>query len=310
MAELGEPFIEKTWISDEQSSKEKSRGKESITCIFISTLAVVVGSYEFGSCFSLFGSLVNVGAVSGAITSGHMADQFGWKGAGFQKEFIDILRKFRGDNADISHEAAEIQEYLQTLTCMPKVGMLDLFHRRYLHAVTIGVGLMILEQFGGISGIGFYANETFVSAVVRINNETPKQWSILMVAFGGISGIGFYANETFVSAVVRINNETPKQWSILALCSFIINFASKCPPRFHFWQARSYSIWLHTGICNRHIRGMLPNRNIFPFEGTFYVYSGFCAVTVVFMSKVVPETKGKTLEGRDSSLPQFSLSPQ
>ncbi|KAK4281113.1 hypothetical protein QN277_012645 [Acacia crassicarpa] len=103
LAELGEPFIEKTWISDEQSSKEKSRGKESITCIFVSTLAVVVGSYEFGSCmsytapvqstisiskdlefsmveFSLFDSLVNVSAVIGAITSGHMADQFGRKG--------------------------------------------------------------------------------------------------------------------------------------------------------------------------------------------------------------------------------------
>lgn len=49
--ELGEPFLEKTVIKEE-SSREKSRGKESIAYVFISTLVVAAGSYEFGSCVS------------------------------------------------------------------------------------------------------------------------------------------------------------------------------------------------------------------------------------------------------------------
>jgi len=34
----------------------------------------------------------------------------------------------------------------------------------------------------------------------------------------------------------------------------------------------------------------------FIFVGTFFVYSGFSLLTIVFVAKLVPETKGKTLE--------------
>ncbi|XXG53352.1 hypothetical protein AAC387_Pa03g1455 [Persea americana] len=31
-------------------------------------------------------------------------------------------------------------------------------------SLMVGVGLVIIQQFGGINGVGFYASETFVSA--------------------------------------------------------------------------------------------------------------------------------------------------
>ncbi|KAI4964643.1 hypothetical protein ZWY2020_060103 [Hordeum vulgare] len=46
-------------------------------------------------------------------------------------------------------------------TCQSK--MLDLFQKDYIHAVTVGVGLMVLEQFGGVNAMCFYASEIFVS---------------------------------------------------------------------------------------------------------------------------------------------------
>lgn len=36
--------------------------------------------------------------------------------------------------------------------------------------------------------------------------------------------------------------------------------------------------------------------------GTFYMYSAFAAMTIIFVAKMVPETKGKTLEEIQASI--------
>ncbi|XP_019188464.1 PREDICTED: sugar transporter ERD6-like 7 isoform X2 [Ipomoea nil] len=83
---------------------------------------------------------------------------------GHQKEFENSLRALRGKDADISKEAAEIMDYIETLEKLPKAKLLDLFQRRYLRSVTIGVGLMVCQQFGGINGICFYTSSIFESS--------------------------------------------------------------------------------------------------------------------------------------------------
>lgn len=35
---------------------------------------------------------------------------------------------------------------------------------------------------------------------------------------------------------------------------------------------------------------------LFGFSGAFYVYGGVCVLAIIFIAKLVPETKGKTLE--------------
>ncbi|KAJ8627436.1 hypothetical protein MRB53_020743 [Persea americana] len=77
-------------------------------------------------------------------------------------------------DADISKEAAEIQDYIETLTHVPNASILDLFQRKYAHSVIVGVGQLIFQQFGGINGIGFYASETFVLAVLKKEEEERK----------------------------------------------------------------------------------------------------------------------------------------
>eukprot|EP00268_Persea_americana_P010773 TRINITY_DN14401_c0_g1_i3.p1 TRINITY_DN14401_c0_g1~~TRINITY_DN14401_c0_g1_i3.p1 ORF type:complete len:155 (-),score=16.96 TRINITY_DN14401_c0_g1_i3:217-681(-) len=45
-------------------------------------------------------------------------------------------------------------------------------------SLMVGVGLVIIQQFGGINGVGFYASETFVSAgpvPVIVFEEEPKE---------------------------------------------------------------------------------------------------------------------------------------
>ncbi|KAM0050218.1 putative major facilitator, sugar transporter, MFS transporter superfamily [Helianthus debilis subsp. tardiflorus] len=83
---------------------------------------------------------------------------------GKHKEFEAALRKLRRKDADVSEEAYEIQDYIETLQKRPKAKLFDLFQRRYLRSGIIGVGLMVCQQFGGINRICFYISSIFGSA--------------------------------------------------------------------------------------------------------------------------------------------------
>ncbi|XP_058090516.1 sugar transporter ERD6-like 5 isoform X10 [Magnolia sinica] len=83
---------------------------------------------------------------------------------GKQNEFESALRILRGKDADISHEVDEIRDYMETIQSLQEARILDLFQRKYAHSVIVGVGLMVLQQFGGVNGIAFYASAIFVSA--------------------------------------------------------------------------------------------------------------------------------------------------
>nr|KAJ0224684.1 hypothetical protein LSAT_V11C100049670 [Lactuca sativa] len=56
---------------------------------------------------------------------------------GRKKEFDAALRELRGKDVDISEEANEIQDYIETLQKLPKAKIFDLFQRRYLQYVSV-----------------------------------------------------------------------------------------------------------------------------------------------------------------------------
>jgi len=88
---------------------------------------------------------------------------------GREKEFHASLQKLRGEDADISEEAIEIKEYIESLRSFPKARLEDLFLSKNIYAVIVGVGLMIFQQLGGINGVGFYASYIFSSAGVQMS---------------------------------------------------------------------------------------------------------------------------------------------
>ncbi|KAK4851396.1 hypothetical protein QYF36_014758 [Acer negundo] len=94
---LAEPFIEREKETEVKSSSDNG----DLGMVFLSTFVAVCGSFEFGSCmgysspaqfgimedlnlsyskYSVFGSIVTIGAMIGAITSGRIADFAGRKG--------------------------------------------------------------------------------------------------------------------------------------------------------------------------------------------------------------------------------------
>ncbi|XVF06165.1 hypothetical protein REPUB_Repub06bG0024000 [Reevesia pubescens] len=93
---------------------------------------------------------------------------------GREKEFEAALKRLRGEGADISEEAADIREYMETLEQQTKASFLELFHRRYANSLIVGVGLMLLQQLGGNSAMAYYSTNIF--------EESGKYRSSLLVS--------------------------------------------------------------------------------------------------------------------------------
>ncbi|CAJ2631571.1 unnamed protein product [Trifolium pratense] len=74
------------------------------------------------------------------------------------------LQHLRGKNADVSEEATEIRDFIEAFQQQTEDSIMGLFQLQYLKSLTVGVGLIILQQFGGINGITFYSSSIFVSA--------------------------------------------------------------------------------------------------------------------------------------------------
>jgi SP family facilitated glucose transporter-like MFS transporter 8 len=80
---------------------------------------------------------------------------------GHEKECRASLQSLRGDDADISEEANTIKETMILFDEGPKSRVMDLFQRRYAPSVVIGVGLMLLQQLSGSSGLMYYVGSVF-----------------------------------------------------------------------------------------------------------------------------------------------------
>ncbi|KAE8703735.1 Sugar transporter ERD6-like 16 [Hibiscus syriacus] len=245
---------------------------------------------------------------------------------GREKEFEAALQDLRGKDADISKEAAEILDYIETLERLPKAKMLDLFQRRYLRSVIIGVGLMVFQQFGGINGICFYTSNIFESAgssatvgtityailqvVITGLNTTMIDRSgrkpLLLVSSTGLvlgcilSGISFYLKDHNLAL-----NAVP----ILAVTGILVYISA-------FSAGMGAVPWvIMSEIFPINIKGVAGSlvtlvnwfgawavSYTFNFlmswssYGTFILYAAINAAAILFVVTLVPETKGKTLE--------------
>ncbi|CAN0892686.1 Sugar transporter ERD6-like 7 [Linum grandiflorum] len=245
---------------------------------------------------------------------------------GNEKDFVLALQKLRGKDADISEEADEIKEYIELLDRLPQVKLLDLFNRRYLKSVIIGVGLMVVQQFGGINGVCFYVSNIFKSAgfspsvgtiiyaiiqivvtlaITQVIDRAGRK-PLLLVSGSGlvlaclIIGLSFY---------LKVNELALHIVPMLAVTGLLLYVGS-------FSAGMGAVPWvIMSEIFPINIKGtaggMATLVNWFgawavsytynflmswSSYGTFLLYAAVNALSIVFVIKLVPETKGRTLE--------------
>uniref|UniRef100_A0A166HDA6 Major facilitator superfamily (MFS) profile domain-containing protein n=1 Tax=Daucus carota subsp. sativus TaxID=79200 RepID=A0A166HDA6_DAUCS len=251
---------------------------------------------------------------------------------GNQKQFEVALQRLRGKHFDISEEAAEIQDYIETLEKLPKAKLLDLFQKRYIRSVIIGVGLMVFQQFGGINGICFYVSSILESAGFPADVGTIIYACIQVVITGlgafiidragrkplllaSASGLVLGCLITGLSFYLKTYEIGLKAAPALAVTGILVYIGS-------FSIGMGSVPWVvMSEIFDINIKGAggslatLVNwfgawavSYTFNFliswssYGTYILYAAINALAIVFVIMIVPETKGRTLEQIQSTL--------
>ncbi|KAL3685403.1 hypothetical protein R1sor_003425 [Riccia sorocarpa] len=255
-----------------------------------------------------------------------------WLGkGGHDEELTAALQALRGKDADISSELNDIKSAVEEMKLQPEVKFSDLFERRLSRPLLIAVGLSVLQQFSGINAIMFYAGaifksagfsnsnvatlglgsiQVFMTAVAASLMDKAGRRLLLMVSAGGLAvsaflvGFSFYLQEqlshpshmdTFISML-----------SLISMLVYIISFSlgmgaipwiimSEVFPNHIKGIAGSLATlanWASSWAVTMTFNFMLE----WSAAGSFWIFAGECAFTVVFVALLVPETRGRTLE--------------
>lgn len=244
---------------------------------------------------------------------------------GREKELLAALQWFRGKDADVSDEAAQIMASTRSPKQQQGFGFTQLLDKRYARPLIVGIGLCTLLPLAGGTGILYYASSIFEAAGCSASVGTIAMALIqipftvlgvlvmdkfgrrplLMVDIGGVlfgcllAGLAFLFQDLGL-----LKHLTPT----MALVSLLIYFAF-----FTFGAGLPFTIL--SEIFPLDIRGSAGSLTAFTnclstwivsyafnfliewnSAGTFFLFASISGLSILFVWKLLPETKGLTLE--------------
>ncbi|KAG6620674.1 hypothetical protein I3842_Q054500 [Carya illinoinensis] len=183
--------------------------------------------------------------------------------------------------------------------------VLNLFRRKYLHIVIVGVGLMVVQASGGLYGFMFYMSEIFDSAGISSTLGFILVTVLQASATGQCLGCLLTGLSYFLQQLDWWKEASP----ILALIGVLVYMGSYAfgmggIPWIVVSEIFPINVKGSAGtLCNlvsSFCSWVVSYTFNYSFSwspaGTFFIYAGICGFGVVFIAKLVPETKGRTLE--------------
>ncbi|CAN1234099.1 Sugar transporter ERD6-like 7 [Linum perenne] len=229
---------------------------------------------------------------------------------GNEKDFEVALQRLRGKDADISKEADEIKEYIETLDRLPK----------------IGVGLMVAQQFGGINGVCFYVSNIFKSAgfspsvgtityaiiqvvvtliITQVIDRAGRK-PLLLVSGSGLVLACLIVALSFYLKVNELALHIVPMMAVTGILLYIGSFSAGMGAVPWVVMSEIFPInikgaagglatlvnWFGAWAVSYTYNFLMS----WSSYGTFLVYAAINGLAIVFVIMVVPETKGRTLE--------------
>ncbi|KAH0880137.1 hypothetical protein HID58_067531 [Brassica napus] len=236
------------------------------------------------------------------------------------KESEVALQRLRGNSTDITKEAAEIKKYMENLQESKEDGFLELFKPRYSRAVIVGIGLLVLQQLGGLSGYTFYMSSIFNKAgfpnnvgvtIATVVQATMSVFGLIIVdKFGrrpllmvladfkslllngcdghDVFGVIHHRAVVFVSGVFSyalLENYTSISTLIGVLMTPMnIKGSSGTLCNITSWSSNWFVSYTFNFLFQ------------WSSSGVFFLYSTISGMGILFVMKMVPETRGRSLE--------------
>ncbi|KAL5566163.1 hypothetical protein UlMin_029327 [Ulmus minor] len=250
------------------------------------------------------------------------------------KESEAALQRLRGDKADISQEIDDIKEYTEHCRKSSGDGIRSLFQKKYARCLIIGVGVLASQSCGGLIGISSYTSAILQSA------GFPSKIGIIVVGLVQVlmTIIGAFLIDKFGRRpLLLISAAGTCLGCVLVGLSFFLQglqYAEELSPVLAFTGVVAFYTsfglglegipWLVASevfpINIKGSAGSLANlvswtssfivaysfNFIFEWSsaGTFFIFAGINAASVLFFSKMMPETNGRTLEELQASITQ------
>ncbi|XP_011265088.2 facilitated trehalose transporter Tret1-2 homolog isoform X1 [Camponotus floridanus] len=239
------------------------------------------------------------------------------------------LVRLRGSEYDIELELQAHREALEetTRSNLPFVVMIK--SRAVVKGFIIAYGLMLFQQMSGVNSIIFYSSDIFNKA----GSSLPANEASIIV--GAVQIISVFVGTLIVDKLGRrilllasivvmflmtlimgiyfycINYTSAfdnlKWFALIPLCVFLVMFSLGFGPIPWMMMPEIFAPevkgiagssaclfnWLTAFIVTKFYSDMVEAVNSY---GTFWIFSAFCAVGIIFVYFLVPETKGKTLD--------------
>ncbi|KAK0576939.1 hypothetical protein LWI29_025583 [Acer saccharum] len=250
---------------------------------------------------------------------------------GMTEDFEASLQVLRGFETDISIEANEIKRSLASTSRRTTIRFAELKRKRYYLPLTIGIGLLSLQQLSGTNGVFFYSSTIFSSAGVTSSNAATVGIGAVQVIATGVSallidragrrllliissagmtmslliaaasffGKDYVSEDSSLHSIFSIS-------AVVGVVALVLTFSlgmgaipwvimSEILPINIKGLAGSIATlgnWFCCWLITMTINLLLT----WSSGGTFTIYMLVSAFTLVFVTIWVPETKGRTLE--------------